>query len=78
MEARHILQTAVGFGTAAIQRLDETGYRGAILPDNLAEQPVFDQWPILCAGLASLTLTMPDSLRQYLQEVRDSSPTDRA
>ena len=78
IEARHILQPAVGYGPAAIQRLDEVGYRGAILPADLAQQPVFNQWSILCAGLASLILTTPASIRQYLTEVCTNSPTDLA
>ena len=66
---RHILQPATGFGTCSIDRLEQIGYRGAFLPKELAEQPVFDQWDVLCAGLASLILSLPTSLLEYIRSI---------
>ena len=67
--ARDALRNAVGFGSYSIERLEQIGYRGAFLPKGLAEQPVFDQWDILCAELASLILSLSATLLDYSKSV---------
>ena len=66
--ARDILLSAHGFGTAAVAHLAANGYRGAILPPNMNTEDVFNNWEVLVAGLASLILNPPSTLRTYLNE----------
>ena len=67
--ARNILLSAHGFGTSAVAHLAATGYRGAILPPNMNTEDVFNNWEVLVAGLTSLILNLPLTLRTYLNEV---------
>ena len=67
-EARHILESATGFGSGAVAHLAARGYRGAILPPEVSQEPIFNSWGILTSGLVSLILNLPPSLRTYIQE----------
>ena len=76
-EARHILESAAGFGAETIAHLATNGYRGAILPQEVNEQPVFNAWDILTSGLVSLILNLPTNLRAYVQETDLLKPSLR-
>ena len=67
--ARDILLGARGYGSPAVAQLAAKGYRGAILPHNMNCQDVFNRWEILVAGLASLILNLPITLRTFINEV---------
>ena len=51
------------------------GYRAAILPREVIDQPVFDSWGILTSGLVSLILNLPKNLRDYIKETDLMTPS---
>ena len=72
---RGILLSAKNFGDEAVAHLAANGYRGAILPTDIDTEHVFGSWEVLTAGLASLILNLPTSLRAYIRETDLFTPS---
>ena len=73
--ARDILLSASGYGSGAVAHVAANGYRGAILPPAVCQEPVFNSWEIPTSGLVSLILNLPPSLRAYFQETDLLTPS---
>ena len=73
--ARDILLSANGYGSEAVAHLAAHVYRGAILPPEVCQEPVFNSWEILASGLVSLILNHPASLRACIQETDLLTPS---